>query len=297
MKKLGQFVGKTVRSLKAEHAVKLHQLKSAWLESVGPLVGSQTEPVKIKGKTLFLVVSSPLWAQEINLQQRLILQKLRKSLPNPPSKIVCWVGQPHTAKSNNPSSAKAGPRELVPWKNLDIPTERQEKIEKTLSTILDDRLRDKMRRLLELSVQREIHLIDKGQIPCPICGNFRDPSRTLCRACKREQSQERERRAMRILAQEPWLSGQDLADRSHIKTKPGFMKIRKTLLSNLMLQAWQATSGMDSEQIGNVMNEELRNLFLDITMLRCTLPAHSLKPQHFYAALGKRIASGYLSED
>ena len=89
----------SVKSLKADKAVKLHRLKTAWLSAVGTFMGTQTEPTKIQGDTLFLIVSSPAWAQEIKLQQRLILRNLAKALKdNPPKKIVCWVGQPHTRK-------------------------------------------------------------------------------------------------------------------------------------------------------------------------------------------------------
>ena len=35
----------------------------------------------------------------------------------------------------------------------------------------------------------------------------------------------------------------------------------------------------------------------DLPMLRCSLPAHALRPKHFYFALGKRLAAGYLDED
>jgi len=80
-------------------------------------------------------------------------------------------------------------------------------------------------------------------------------------------------------------------------TRTRFMKIRKQLLADLMLSAWQRTDGMEGEELIESMDEELRTLLMDITMLRCSLPAHSLKPKHFYFALGKRLAKGYLEGD
>ena len=98
MKQLGSFVSRSVKELKADKAIELHRLKSDWLNSVGPFLGSQTEPISIKGRVLFLRVSSSVWAQEINLQQRLILDNLKKRMKTPPKKIVCWVGEVHKKK-------------------------------------------------------------------------------------------------------------------------------------------------------------------------------------------------------
>ena len=154
-----------------------------------------------------------------------------------------------------------------------------------------------MHRLLELSVQREIYLLQKGQLPCPHCGNFRPSEEQLCRDCKRELKAERERKVMRLLAERPWLKAEDLAERATIKNRTAFMEVRRKLLANLMLQAWQRTSGMKGEALKESIDEPLRTLLLDITMLKCSLPAHSLQAQHFYHALGKRLAEAYLHED
>lgn len=290
-------MGKSVRSLKAEKAIELHRLKSAWLDAVGPFMGTQTEPVKMKGRTLFLVVSSSMWAQEINLQQRLIIQKLKSTLKTPPNKIVCWVGDPHAKRQAPVTKVETPEEELVPWKHLPVPEERQEGIEKTVATIEDEGLKKKMRKLLELAVQREIYLTAQGQLPCPLCGNFRPSEWDICKDCHRERQAERERKVMRLLAQRPWLTAEDLAEQTPIKSRTAFMEIRRKLLANLMLQAWQRTSGLEGAELKQAMDQELRTLLMDITMLRCSLQAHALRPKHFYFALGKRLAKGYLEED
>ena len=295
--RLGSYVTSSVKSLKAGQAIKLHQLKEAWLHAVGPFLGTQTEPVKIKGQTLFLIVSSPMWAQEVNLQQRLILQKLKSKLSKPPRRITCWVGEPHKKRGPKIETAAVEVDELVPWRDIEIPSDRRQRIKETTSSIHDEKLQKKMYKLLELSVQREIYLLEQGQLPCPHCGNFRPPKYQLCADCRREQKVERERKVMRLLAERPWLKADDLAERATIKNRTAFMEIRRKLLANLMLQAWQRTSGMKGAVLRESIDEPLRTLLLDITMLKCSLPAHSLQNQHFYHALGKRLAEAYLNED
>ncbi len=297
MKKVGNFVNSTLKSLRAEKAVELHQLKHAWLQAVGPFLGSQTEPVRIKANTLFLVVSSSMWAQEINLQQRTILNKLKPHLKGfpPLKKLVCFVGEPH--KREIKSEQPADTEESVPWAEIAVPPERLQRIEDHVRQIEDEKLRDKLRKLMKLSVQREIYLIEQGQLPCPLCGNFRRPTLEICENCEREREEERERKVMRLMAQKPWLSAQDLADRTHLKDRSTFQKVRKKLLGNWMLQAWQQTGGLEGRDLIPVMTDEFKALLMDITMLRCNLPAHSLQPRHFYFALGKRLAGGYLNPE
>lgn len=298
MQRLGRFMSSSVKSLKADKAVRLHRLKSAWLKAVGTFMGTQTEPVKIQKDILFLVVSSPAWAQEIKLQQRLILKNLAKALQEKPlHKIVCWVGQPHTRQESTKTEVAKDESDFVPWKDVPIPADREAAIEETVSSLDDDGMREKLRKLLQLSVRREIYLVAQGQLPCPICGNFRPPEEDLCRDCRRERKERFERSVMRLLVSKPWLSAEDIEDRTGLRNRQKFLTIRKKLLGNLMLSAWQRTSGLKGEELQQSMDSPLRSLLLDITMLRCSLPFNLLQPKHFYFALGKRLAHGYLGTD
>ena len=297
MKQLGSFVSRSVKELKADKAIELHRLKSDWLNSVGPFLGSQTEPISIKGKVLYLRVSSSVWAQEINLQQRLILDNLKKRMKNPPKKIVCWVGEVHKKRERpKMEAAETEEDERVPWSDQEIPPERLAGMGETLSTISDPGLRERMRKLMELLVRRELYLLEHGQLPCPLCGNFRAPEEQICENCERQKSEDQERAVMRLLAKKPWLTAREIAERTHVKDRATFMRIRKALLADWMLGAWQRTSGLEGEELIQSIDADLRTLFMDITMLRCSLPVHSLQPKHFYFALGKRLASGYLNE-
>lgn len=297
MKRMGGFVNSSIKSLKAGKAIELHRLKSDWLNAVGPFLSSQTEPISLKGNILYLRVSSPIWAQEIHLQQRLVIENLAKRMKHPPKKIVCWVGEVHQ-KAERPISGD-GPgqeEEKVPWSELAIPEERLARIQETLSTIDDPGLQKKMKKLMELSVRRELYLLAQGQLPCPLCGNFRSPEESICENCRRERKEERERAVLRLLAREPWLTARDVAERLPLKDKATYMRLRKTLLANWMLDAWQRTSGLTGEELDRVIDQDLRTLLLDITMLRCSVPIHALQARHFYFALGKRLASAYLSD-
>lgn len=294
MKPVGNFIKTSLNALKADRALELHRLKAAWLEAVGPFIAHQTRPVKIRGDALCLVVGSPAWAQEVKLQQRTILERLRRALPDLRiGKLICWVGElegEHTPLEVEPELEE----DIVPWRDLPIPPEREESIEKSIAGIGDQSLKEKMRQLYRLSVRRELYLLDQGQLPCPLCGQLRPSEEKLCAPCRREQKEELERKIMRLLKQKPWLTAQDVFDQTPLKDRSAFLTIRKRLLGNLMLSAWQRTEGLTGKELADSMDDDLRQLLLEITMLRCSLAPHRLASKHFYFALGKRLAEAYL---
>lgn len=290
-------MGRAIKSLKAKRAVEFHRLKQAWMEAVGPLLAGQAEPVRIKGKILYVVVSSPQWSQEISFQQRLILSRLAQTLGSAPTKIVCFVGKPHSDRREKRGNIKANePEDNEEWRNIEIPSDRREGIEKTLSTISNEHLKIRMKAILEHAVRKEIHQISQGLLPCPLCGAFRPPTDEVCERCQRELRQEAERKVMQMLARKPWLTAKEVADHHPWVSQTLFMKLRKTLRTDWLQQAWQLADGKSGAELEDLMTPKLRELMLDITMLSCSLAAPSLQPRHFTFSLGKRLARAYLGK-
>lgn len=297
MQSLGRYVNDAVKSLNAQKAIEFYRLKEAWMLAVGPVLAGQAEPTRMRGKTLHVTVSSPAWSQEIQLQQRLILERLKKHLAKAPDRIACWVGQPHLAPQ--PTGRQTVPEKVesqVPWARLPIPPERQAGIEKNLRTLADPALREKLRPLMELAVRRELYHLEQGLLPCPDCGAMRPAEQDSCDTCQREQLARAENRLMRLMAKKPWLKIRDLQDLAPWAGRGQILRLRKTLHSNLLMQAWQLSEGCEGELLAAKLTPEYRRLLADITMLRCYLPESSLKPFHYHQALGKRLASAMLGK-
>jgi len=56
-------------------ALKNCELLSLWPQVVDDRVGKNTEPVKIKNRTLYVAAASPAWAQELSFLKREIINK------------------------------------------------------------------------------------------------------------------------------------------------------------------------------------------------------------------------------
>ena len=293
---MGRYVNEAVKALRAQKAVEFYRLKEAWISAVGPVLAGQAEPTRIRGSVLHVTVSSPAWSQEIGMQQRLILARLREQLRDAPNKIQCWVGQPHVAAPKKSAKGDAvPPEERAPWTDVAIPEHRQAKIEATLDELKDEGQRRKLRPLMEMAVRRELYFLDRGQLPCPLCGAMRAAEEDSCEDCARERVEEAERRILRLLAKKPWVKLREVMDLAPWAGRARIVRLKKQLLGNLMMQAWQLSEGEEGEALAARMSPQYRKLLIEITMLRCTLPKTSLKSRHFVYALGKRLGEAFLS--
>jgi hypothetical protein len=54
-----------------------------WSEAVGAPIARRAEPIRLRGRTLIVAVSSPPWMQELNLLKRSIVTAVNARLPRP----------------------------------------------------------------------------------------------------------------------------------------------------------------------------------------------------------------------
>lgn len=54
-----------------------------WGEAVGPAIARRAEPVRLRGRTLVVAVSSAPWMQELTLLKRTLITTLNARLPQP----------------------------------------------------------------------------------------------------------------------------------------------------------------------------------------------------------------------
>jgi len=89
MKALGALVGDVVREKNWRHRLGLHQVFVFWREVVGGDIARHAEPCLIKGLTLWVEVSDPVWMQHLQFEKTALLEALNERLTayfaeNPP---------------------------------------------------------------------------------------------------------------------------------------------------------------------------------------------------------------------
>ena len=56
------------------------KIVSDWENTVGPVISQQTRPEKIRNRTLYLTVSSPIWMQQLQFMKKELLEKVNAAL-------------------------------------------------------------------------------------------------------------------------------------------------------------------------------------------------------------------------
>jgi len=83
-----------------------------WADAVGAPIARRAEPVRLRGRTLIVAVSSAPWMQELTLLKRSIVKELNARLPRPLVDDLFFVlteGREAPAASRRSSSAPCPP--------------------------------------------------------------------------------------------------------------------------------------------------------------------------------------------
>lgn len=77
---MAEKLGEIISNLEGEisSTLKNCQLLSLWSLVVDERVGKNTEPVKIKNRTLFVATANPVWAQELSFLKKEIIDKFNQ---------------------------------------------------------------------------------------------------------------------------------------------------------------------------------------------------------------------------
>lgn len=134
------------------------KIVSDWENTVGPVISQQTRPEKIRNRTLYLTVSSPIWMQQLQFMKKELLEKVNAALQKDAvSDIFFNVGviehQPRAPKKQDfrldESSFPLKPRD----KRL---------IKETLSRVKDPELGRVIERAMKKGIIRR-KMIDEGK--------------------------------------------------------------------------------------------------------------------------------------
>ena len=72
MDNVGQILSK-----KYGHLTKVIRLRQNWDEIAGEVLAAHSEPVQIKGKTLFVLCDSPVWVQQIGILSPALVPRIK----------------------------------------------------------------------------------------------------------------------------------------------------------------------------------------------------------------------------
>jgi len=80
---LGSILSKYITEKDIEEKLKKFSIFNHWQEIVGKEIGSKTKPQKIFKGVLYILVTSPTWANELNMMSRLLIEKINRYIGKP----------------------------------------------------------------------------------------------------------------------------------------------------------------------------------------------------------------------
>lgn len=140
-----------LEGLPVKERVKEYRLWKGWASLVGDQIAKNCRPERIKDGILFLKVSSPVWAQQLQFMKGMVIEKVNRFMGDKGVKELRFrVGMFGVTE-------KGGRK---PWKEVTLDKEILMRIDNELSPVRDNELRDVIKKLRVKEAQLKIW---KGQ--------------------------------------------------------------------------------------------------------------------------------------
>lgn len=127
-----------LEGLPVKERVKEYRLWKEWANLVGDQIAKNCQPERIKDGILFLKVSSPVWAQQLQFMKGMVIEKVNRFMRDKDVKELRFrVGKLGVTE-------KGGRK---PWKETPLDKELLLRIDNQLSSVQDLELREVIKKL------------------------------------------------------------------------------------------------------------------------------------------------------
>ena len=149
LQRLGDILQTALKKQRIFLDIEDKSLLPVWNEAVGPQIALQTYPGRLKGKTLFVKVSSSVWMQQLYFLKEEISEKINQSLGKAAIENIYFsIGE-------IPLALPKGEERLSFPSLSHLLKDRDRKlIEKSTASIPDEELREIMKRVMTKEISR-----------------------------------------------------------------------------------------------------------------------------------------------
>ena len=195
---LSSFKTKAMKKQYIEQSAKYH-----WTDIVGDDVARHVSCGKFSRGTLTVHTDSSVWSHQVLMQKRTLMKKINE-----------FAGDKIVKDIRIQTGYQAKFREL----NKDLPNldhylnqitleeEILQEIESKTSSVTDDKMRYKLRSILEKQKKLDRLKVAHGYHPCSICGTLCEKKETYCITCRRQKRQEKRNKIKTTLLGAPFLT-------------------------------------------------------------------------------------------
>jgi predicted nucleic acid-binding Zn ribbon protein len=145
---------RALRDLGLDKGLKAAQIFASWSQLVGPAVAKIASPGRFRNRTLFIDVADHLWMQELQFQERELLERLNQRLGEPlVSRLFLQLTRTPVATAEQPVE-EASPADVkAPLDPQLLDPQQEEELARDVAGVRDPQLREVLkdfrRRLLQ----------------------------------------------------------------------------------------------------------------------------------------------------
>jgi hypothetical protein len=157
LQRIDSILEKTLKKHHIPLKMEDRRLQDAWLRAVGSKIAAQTKPDCIKKAILFIKVANSAWLQQLHFMKREIIEKFNDLHQTEPVQDIFFAIGEIAAPAAVKTDQVYGADEMPALKARD-----KKMIEKSLSAIADEELRDILKRAMTKEVIRR-RMMEKQQ--------------------------------------------------------------------------------------------------------------------------------------
>jgi predicted nucleic acid-binding Zn ribbon protein len=147
LERLGEVLDKSLKRLDLGPRLNDYGVWPIWNDIVGPTIARNAQPEKIRGGTLFVKVSSPVWMQQLQFMKEMIAERLNHRLEREVVKnIFFMVGRIDVPAEVAEQKCSPTPAPTAPESGVG---------EDFLNSINDPEIRDAFKKLLKSFARRK----------------------------------------------------------------------------------------------------------------------------------------------
>ncbi len=169
MEKITNVLEKTFKNLGVKSKIKKEMVHFYWKEVVGPNIASQTESAYLKDGILFVRVENSMWSQQLSFLKQSLINKLNHKLG---SHIVKDIYFQVGLVMEDVEKIQVDYTEL---NKVELNKDQLEKIEEIANEVKDEKIREKVKNILENNVRLTKYKKQTGWVECEICSALFKP--------------------------------------------------------------------------------------------------------------------------
>ncbi len=105
MQRVSDILGRTYKGFG-----RIVKIRTLWPEIAGEVLGSHSEPVQLKGKTLWVLCDSPAWVQQVDILSPSLVPRLRQIAGVSVEKISARFAAKRLSHPGKPGGARSARR-------------------------------------------------------------------------------------------------------------------------------------------------------------------------------------------